>query len=535
MGNTCGGTSKGDPIYIAEGTGSFSYTDTTLPTSLGPVRFERHYLTASNWDLGGQVGSYAPTPFGTAPGTANGMRWWHSFYTFVAKTNGGWDVFYPGGDLVHFNNCTPGATGCFAPLGTTSKEFTQKLFVTPDGGALTLYNDNDSRYVYGARWNASDGGTPLYFLSRIDAAEYSSGGRAIATLSYATPDAGGCQGSVNGVPYLASITTAEGASLQFGYSAKTAAAGASVSTECVITSLSLVDRNAAAIGVASYSYAGTAGLPTQVALPLRGNAAGAFIQQYSYDGGFFVSEGNGGSYFQTLGLIAGNGAISSEQVLISGVNSNLPITQWSRAPALCAPFSSCAIPFNRAGTYYGNGLGATFGTSYDAGTVQAGFGASHRAQSWTRQDSRSVQYTWALLDGGLAVPTGVKDENGNWSNASVVNSSMSSYGFSTPSEVQTISTGATSGGALGLDNKSYTYTYGGSGQTPRAYEQLVRTESQTSVVDAGTQATTNYIYDGNNRLTAVIKTGLTKKYVSRINWPVSPRSVGTFYFTAATA
>jgi len=138
------------------------------------------------------------------------------------------------------------------------------------------------------------------------------------------------------------------------------------------------------------------------------------------------------------------------------------------------------------------------------------------------------------LPGSNFVTQAAQDKRGNWTayGYSLPSSVPADAGFLLPSELTALYKGATApdgGGAL--ETVNYSYIYGGTTQSPRAYEQLRSSESRPSVLQSGQNATTQYIYDtGVNRLKAVIKSGYTQTW-NGSTWTTSQRYIGTFYFT----
>jgi len=138
------------------------------------------------------------------------------------------------------------------------------------------------------------------------------------------------------------------------------------------------------------------------------------------------------------------------------------------------------------------------------------------------------------LPGSNFVTQAAQDKRGNWTayGYSLPSSVPADAGFLLPSELTAVYKGATApdgGGAL--ETVNYSYLYGGTTQSPRAYEQLRGTESRPSVLQSGQNAVTQYIYDtGVNRLKAVIKSGYTQTW-NGSTWTTSLRYIGTFYLT----
>jgi hypothetical protein len=254
-----GGTSNvGDPMMLHSRQTRHRVTDFSLKTTLGSVGFDRTYV-GSDWNwlrdsaLNGDAGPYIPKPFGTSPGFEGSLRWTHSLYSFVKMTPTLWLVRAPDGSIYKYTPCGGGTSACFASPQQQG-EVSDLLYFDPSGdaGQFTLY-DSAGRYAYHDVWTSGDGGSPFYFLSRMDDPQYpvSGSSRTLYTLTYAVPDAGTCPGlsaSGNpGVPYVAAMHLPEGGGVVFKYASYPSQVG-SVSTECVLSGAALASNPNAGSG-----------------------------------------------------------------------------------------------------------------------------------------------------------------------------------------------------------------------------------------------------------------------------------------------
>ncbi len=548
---TVGGPQQiGDP-FSADGEGSFSQVDVSVPGTLGAIKFERRFLTTPRgWLAQNSLGTpsggqnvqtpFIPTPFGSRRG--NSLQWWHNFYTFVAvRPGGGWSVRYPTGVIANFNACTPApGSGCFASVAPDSQEVSHKLWWSPVGNtpSLTLYRP-DGKYVYATIW-LPNGAMPHFFLSRIESANYGAS-RPQATLAYTLPFSD-CPGAMpsgtlySGTPYLSAVTTADNAQLRFEYTHQPGDSNSKAPTECVLSRVLLNG-----IEVASYSYnQGTAGLLSQAQLTQRG-----LTQTYDYPGqAFTVSEKVTGSSraLPTLSLLVnirnGSQEVYEQRTAVAGTLQ----PNWRLINGLQPGQPPGTVSLQQLSRYQGSGSNSAASPSYNnvmrSLSPSSTSGRSHRVAAAADSSGLVKRWLWDNMPGGLITTRAVRDANGSWRVYTVANANpsggFSGAGFTTPFEVRSVKIGAVDDlGASALMVTDYTYAYGGQGRTPRAYEQLLETESKDSVLGGrGTKAITKYIYDqSTNRLKAIIRSGYTKKFDSNATWqPASQHFIATFYY-----
>ncbi len=458
----------------------------------------------------------------------------------MPRAAGGWSVRYGNGQVANFGACTPVGGGCFAPVADDSREVSHKLYFDSTNDVLTLFTD-EGRYVYGARWIPSSG-TKRYFLSRIEASEYATAGgtRVRATLAYQQP--AGCPGAsaaggTAGTPYLATVTTAEGAQLKFLYNTTLAVPGSKVPTECVLSNIQLLDRQSGLFNdVVVYGY-DTSGRLSTADFPQRTVLnGGALRQTFSYvnggSPGFVVTE-NG---LTTLSFtFAADGTVLTQGGSVAGS----AVTQWSRTPPVggCPALTSCAVGISQLGLTSGDGS-STSATLTDTNALQGpAFAFGHRVASTSSSDGASNSWQWAQFPGGLAANTAMQGANGAWAGQSVAPSTASFGGatFTTPLEVASRFSGSSSAaGANALEATNFAWTYGGYGQPVRAWEQLLTDETRASVVPGcGVQARTHRTYEQlTNRLTATFQQGCTKQDIN--SWQTTTRTIAAFYVSDAS-
>src|SRR5712692_7162415 len=296
-------SNQGDPINVVSQSSRHDVKDFSLRGSIAEFSFNRSYVSSEKtWahetSLGTLDGPFLPKPFGSSPKWAASLRWWHSLYSFVFPqgwiANASlWSVREGNGRLLDFVACSDGNTSCFATPTRRFSETRAKLYWQATGGGngtFILFKDN-SRSVFADVWTPPVSGPgKRHFLSRIEDGQYPvSGGapRVLSQLSYAVPDPG-CPGQSTvgnpGVPYVATVTTEDGAQVRFHYRF-VATFRPSPAQECVLASVSLADRSdGGEPTLVQYTYATDAGIEAAGLLASsRWPAVNAGIQAYRYE------------------------------------------------------------------------------------------------------------------------------------------------------------------------------------------------------------------------------------------------------------
>ncbi|MCP3163627.1 hypothetical protein [Myxococcus qinghaiensis] len=221
-------------IALSDLTTRYSQVDVSLQGSVGGLSFVRKYISSdSTWKymsmLSAGKAPFLPSPFGASPTFRNSLRWWHGFYSFVRPRSfipglSTWAVRDTDGAILEYTACDPGSTGCFAtPRPTTQWSGSQLFWTGGTPGSFILTQPGLGRFVYAAIWQSPLSHYPArYFLTRVEDEVLSGSGapRVRLTLQYAVPPVADCPGlSVlgNGVPYLDTVTTADGARLKLYY------------------------------------------------------------------------------------------------------------------------------------------------------------------------------------------------------------------------------------------------------------------------------------------------------------------------------
>ena len=299
-------------MHVGGGASYQRVPDVEVHGSINTYALTRSYISREDsWYLGsGAQSSFLPKPFGANPSNPWTLNWWHSLYSFV-YTDGWtvgssvWTVRTLEGAVVQYIACSSGPDACFAQLAPNSRATNSKLYWAGSGNYFIFFHQGGMRFVYADAWTPpAEPSHARFFITRIEDKQYPGSGspRVLASVQYGIPVDGSCPGldaSPNGVPYVQSLTTEDGAQLRFQYKRLPASHGL-VPQECVLDSVSLVDRQAdggsAPVTVAQYSYVldggtETAGLLSSVAHPISQQT-----EAYAYaDGGLpiFATYSNG--------------------------------------------------------------------------------------------------------------------------------------------------------------------------------------------------------------------------------------------------
>jgi RHS repeat-associated protein len=250
-------------VSLSDQTTRYSQVDVGLQGSLGGFNFARQFVSNDKtWVylsmLGNDQSYFLPRPFGTSPSNRNSLHWWHNLYSFVYARGrvpgvSTWAVRDTDGAILEYEACDPGTTGCFAKPRTTTRWSTAQLFWTQDsGGYFVLVKPGEGRFIYKSGWSPIEGAPPAhYFLTWVDddVLNGAGGPRTRLRLQYAAPPLSGCPGASglgNGVPYLDTVTTEDGATLKFHYKLVYSRHNRSplgpYGRECVLSSVALRDN-----------------------------------------------------------------------------------------------------------------------------------------------------------------------------------------------------------------------------------------------------------------------------------------------------
>jgi RHS repeat-associated protein len=449
-------------------------------------------------------------------------------------------------------------------------------------GYFILYKNTGQRYVYDVRWTKPDDPyrATYFFLGRIESPQYqASGGPAAVQLSlaYADPNLG-CPGldpvhhpgSTPGAPYLHSATTADGTTVLFYYKALPSyPIDVGPLTECVLDRIAVQDQlSDAGINektVAQYTYvadggsAEWAGLLRAVTLP---EYSPPRVSNYSYNSGSqtaFIETQSG--YVKTTQVVSGQYGGNVTTATGGGRSLSLNYLGQTPAPTCTGGFggkSTWMDSFSSAGDgipgssiawtrtlvgvdaewqYDGTRI-ANFEDGCDAGACN---GMSPGTRQWVNRCNGTDYPVFATLQA-------VKDKRNDWRyydyqrpDGGIISlgDPDAGTGLFLPPEEREERLGAVDNLGNGyLEGRKFSFTYGGVGQAPRAYETLLDAEERDSVgAPSGTpnaKARIKKVYDLNtNRLKAVIKSGWTNRFDTNTqSWFNEQKFSGTFYFTS---
>ncbi|MFB1484976.1 RHS repeat-associated core domain-containing protein [Corallococcus sp. RDP092CA] len=584
----------GDPVSVADGYNYLREVDFELPLSQGSLPFIRMYVTKAgsysyaNLSGVGGYGGFLPTdrigrPFGYHR-TGGSLNWWHNFYSSIYKVS-------PGSTEVNIRDVDgylnkmalspkPATSGGWYENENNAGNRDQLWQDTSDGGwpqEFVFFREGSGRYVYNSVWvdSQADAGYRHYFLSRIEDSQYApDGGMEIprALLEYAQPtvlDGGvpvdlgcpsGAAGTDPGVPYLRTITTRDGAKVHFYY---TKVKGTfSGKLECVLDYISLEDSSDGGVSerrLVEYSYAPNSNELSGVVYPQSGQS-----RQYVYVPG---PSGGNSTYdvyengVQVARHTWNRSDLNARRDEAGGHDYTITDVTSSVTAAACSLFRGGGGKPARdfADSLAGLGTGAAGTTTFTSRFMSGP--AYDSTQTWRlysreeRCDGPSCpgvvlgterwEYECPPSNSQLkpAMPMAHKDLRDVWTLYDHVKpdagiAEAQGVPLSHVKELTQVTTGASALiGTGGMAELRYGYTYGGSGRSLRAFEQMLEREEVDSVL-APTGATdpkarTQYVYDSvTNRMNATFRTGWTQVRDSSGNWQVEKRRVAVFNYRA---
>ena len=539
--------------------------DVTLPATLGAVSLVRDFTSdPQNGSLYSTLNStsdtFLPKPFGSNPSNSSAFNWTHNFYSFVAPQSWmpsamSWRVRATSGDLLEFQACpdggSPWTNACSAPPNPYAATTTSQLVWNGTAAnSFTLISKEGTRYVYGAEWTGADGGTPHYFLTKVqDRAYTNSGGpRVTATVNYAAPTGLSCPGvGAGGVPFISNIQTIDGAQINFHYKVLPAYHGAAA-TECVLDYVGVWDRGSSTeYPYIRYTYATDAGVESE------GLIAQATWDAGRYDTFTYPTAGASTFSYSTVGT-----QTSSQPWNTSFQATSL--TNLHDSASLATSSSSCGTDYSSSYCYAAGTSTWTYSTRYTGGHTNTQLNSGQYTRSYLGESTNfstgvqthhevdtcsastcgpgvggasgttTTDWEWTraggLTQAGQATPKGVQDPNGQWT-ANASNAPAS--GPPQETEIQTTYRGATDyNGSNALEQHNYHYTYGATNQ-----EQLITLKTEASTIgpntDGGTETQYTYTGSGNDFLSKIVKHGWTETFTAS-PWPVTDRYIGTFFF-----
>lgn len=558
-----------DPVNANSGASFKQVTEVRISDSVGGFQLTRSHVSApETWTDRGMLGttgeSFIPSPYGSFPWVQKSVEWWHSLYSFVFPTGWiegehAWYVRQADGVLLKFTACGP-TYPCWASRPADSRESGSRLRFT--GTTFELYVRGGARFVYGAKWLPVSGQVqPRYFLSQI--LDDSGRGQTLSVSYQLPPDAGSgaaCpggvlpDGGVQHVPYISSVTTGDGVVLNFQHRGLPSQVS-EVARECVLSSVTVVDRNDAGttteVPLVVYTYAGNLDGGPEAAGRL---ATAYWPQQGTWEA--YVYQQGASRAFQVWPDDAGSSSAHSfdggGRVLVvkdfEGEHAAGGVTgQSCPSNTCCLPGSALSVTFTTANTSSGNGT-STVSKAVQYDSLQTDFAMEAKAyslvESCTGSDcggtqSRTTSFNWTCSASGIdAVPSSKQDARGNYTVSIYDAGPVISGGPFTPSELVERKWGATSSSGTGaVESETYTYVYtdstidGGAS----AKEQRLASRTQASVL-SGPSAVAQEVNDwdtATGRLKSQIRTGNTSVFTAGTNtWSTPQQWQATFYKTS---
>ncbi|MBZ4408933.1 hypothetical protein K8640_11960 [Myxococcus sp. XM-1-1-1] len=564
--------SQAPGIALSDLTTRYAQVDVSLQGSVGELSFVRKYVS-SDWTwkymsmLNAGAAPFLASPFGASPTSRGSLRWWHGFYSFVRPKSfipgvSTWAVRDTDGAALEYTACDPGTTGCFATPRPTTQWSSSQLFWTGGApGSFILIQPGVGRFVYSSVWQASQPFFPnKYFLTRVEDEVLSGTGspRVRLTLQYAAPSLPDCPGlsaTGNGVPFLDTVTSADGARLKLYYKQVKShhdavdPAGSPQGNECVIDRLALRDNpnsgSTAETVVARFNYVkvGTleyAGALQSVVYPETGD-----VLTYADNGGtsWSVSENEEevGAHTYLDGKVSAATTASGGAMSMGTSTGGCPLSQ-STGSMDCTPTATQSmLAGDSAGTQVE--VKRTYNTRW---LTQLPYldvnGATETCVSGNCASFASGTYVSLRedLQGSFLYHWYDQSKSGRshiFSPVVATNSTASSV-IPQPLALESRSFGASAPGnpssAVYSERTEYAYGAFASGAPVEPFKPLVtERDVRASVLVPGQETVVTSSYDTlTHRLKSTIHEGYTERFdVGTQTWsgPVK-RYVGTFYF-----
>ncbi|MFT3841022.1 MAG: RHS repeat-associated core domain-containing protein [Myxococcaceae bacterium] len=411
--------------------------------------------------------------------------------------------------------------------------------LNPDGGTkFVLMREHDGRYTYGAAY-----GTPYeafynlaprrFYLTRFEPIEYGGAGYRI---SYAQPTNVTCpQGTdagTPGAPYINELSDDDGGSrARFVWKlvptvSHQADAGVP-DNECVIDHIDVWDvSNSTWVPQVQYGYdAGAGDVGGWVSSAQKVNQSTETYSWTSHSNYTRAMDGLSWIYSLNGSDLVTQAQTPYENFLVSSSSSSASVS-WTTGSGGIDGGAISGVNEVIGLLQMNNGWHGMLPGAQDAGCPGSPYSCSAGAIT-------NVLGTRTAGYGSYASATSAK--NGFFHTFIEAGGQATGLGFDTASELRQETWGGTNSAGTGaLEVQNYTYAYGGTGQSPRFYEQLANTSSRTSNSGSGS-ATRTWVYeDGGtftNRLKADIQTGSV--LASDGGWTTT--SIATFYFTRHSA
>lgn len=532
-----------DPVDIANGNSFQRIEDISLRSLGEEVSLLRSYTSHDEtWTSVGSVEGPA-MPFGSSPSLPESLRWWHSFFAFARDIKEiGWphvfEVRALNGKWSQFEACTD--IPCF---GTNESERAgeferNRLLRTTQGFLYQMHTG--AQYVYESTWGKA-GTVTHHFLSRILDAR----GRTVATLAYQTPvipgvtcPEGDASVTAPGVPYLNSVTTADGARLVFHYKALQREDLEGPVTECVLSHVALEDRSttpATESTIVTYTYA-----PWLNSLEAPGLLSKATFPQSNREETYQYTS-NGLS-------ISGNTNVTHTYDPLSGKVSGVTTPTENLTIQYIDPYEQENPSYEPCGrvleprnvidnnTRKGDGTNTASGWTRQYEAVD-NFPRTEAAHVYRYRDTCTTPACspgtiindwscgWSGYEDLPAHPKGRKDKRGHWETYTYATTSTAASPDTL--ELKAIRRGATNkNGNSALEETRMGYTYSPSSAQLPAY-----VEEDSVLGGPGTSTRVQRVYDG-TRLKALIENGWTKVLDPAAGTSATvQRHRATFFFT----
>ncbi|WP_408888349.1 RHS repeat-associated core domain-containing protein [Myxococcus faecalis] len=573
--NTMGGnTHIGDPVLLGSRSTKHDTTDVVISGVLGNLEFKRSYVTnEGRWALEKSLvtssGATIPTPFGNSPAHPNSLHWWHNFYSFVypqatSASAERWHIREGSGRLLEFLGCQRSPSSCLAHPAPLSGETQGRLLwesTGPSSGYFVLHQPGVGRFIYADIWQPSGSttGDTRYFLTRIeDAQQLTPSGqpRVLATLTYAPPTGITCPGlstgANSGVPYLASVESAEGTRLRFEYKL-ISSTDAHHPLQCVLKQV-LVDSvqgSSQPTPIISYNY-----LKNGSGIEMAGLIESSPVhhdrkatESYTYPN---LQTGNGQWTLREDGeLITTHlnqeGRVRQDSSIRRAKNGGSGSVYFSSLYSLSLPCEITSSPFcvrRKTETaqhfgYSGNGflLSSLSAYPYSYDLEKTSFAQAWRVRKVSRAClhsgcTQTQEYLWHQFGNGIAVSLAEKDFEDSWTVREW--DGPPDGGVGGYPDLKRVHIGAEDrDGGSALESVSYDYTTATAGTSLVVGERLLSEERKDSVLSMSGETVTRYAHDPvSNRLMSTIRSGYTRR-LDGTTWDTSPvlRHVGTFYLT----
>jgi RHS repeat-associated protein len=559
-------------VSLSDMTTRHAEIDLNIDGTVGGLSFVRKYISSDEtWKylsmLSNENAPFLPSPFGASTTNRNSLRWWHGLYSFVRPRGfvpgvSTWAVRDTEGAILEYTACNPGSTGCFATPRPTTRWSTSQLYWTGGtSGAFILIQPGVGRFVYASTWQPPQFSVPgRYFLTRVEDEVLSGSGspRIRLTLQYAAPPFADCPGlstTGNGVPYLSTVTTADGARLKLYYKSVRSYhfAGSPKEPrgrECVLDRIGLINDpnsgSAAETVVAWYDYMQVSGEEFAGALKSVTYPETGDVVTYSVNGGtswsVLANDQQVGAHSYTAEGKVSSMTLSSGGAMSMGTSTGTCPLAQSTGSTDCTPAATqSASAGDSAGTQVE--YRRTYSTAWNRYLPQLNVTGSNDvcvSGNCSGFSSGSVIHARQALAQGFLHLYNIENKLGlnQVFKPTVATGVTATPAIPQPLLMETRAIGATEAlnPQTGVYSERTEYGYGSfaPGAPPEPFKPLVtEREARASVLVSGQESVTTAMYDSlTHRLKSVIQDGYTEKFdAATATWSSPLKAyVGTFYF-----